>query len=198
MEFKLHLWSVYKYTQNLKFFFFFSPFEIVAYCQYRIHLDSMWDTLVWSLAQEHALEQGMETHSSILAWGIPWKEEPGGLYSPWGRKESDTTEGLTLPLYDLFINMPKTSKKFFPLRLGHCTIITSFKCMARHSAQSHCCVAIPTIHLQNFFILPNWKSAPTKQQLPIYPPLSSWQPPTPLLVSQNLTTLGTSCKGNHL
>ena len=30
--------------------------------------------------------------SSILAWRIPWTEEPGWLYSPWGRKESDTTE----------------------------------------------------------------------------------------------------------
>ena len=34
----------------------------------------------------------MATHSSILAWRIPWTEEPGGLYSPRGRKESDTTE----------------------------------------------------------------------------------------------------------
>ena len=30
----------------------------------------------------------MATHSSILAWEIPWTEEPGGLH-PWGRKESD-------------------------------------------------------------------------------------------------------------
>ena len=34
----------------------------------------------------------METHSSFLAWKIPWTEEPGGLYSPCGHKESDTTE----------------------------------------------------------------------------------------------------------
>ena len=40
----------------------------------------------------------MATHSSILAWIIPWTEEPGG-YSPWGRKESDTTEQLTLSLF---------------------------------------------------------------------------------------------------
>ena len=33
----------------------------------------------------------MATHSSILAWEIPWSEEPGGLH-PWGRKESDTTK----------------------------------------------------------------------------------------------------------
>ena len=37
----------------------------------------------------------MVTHSSILAWRIPWIEEPGGLQSSRGRKESDTTEQLT-------------------------------------------------------------------------------------------------------
>ena len=42
-----------------------------------------------------SLEKGMATHSSILAWRIPWTEEPGGLYSPWGHKESDKTEQLT-------------------------------------------------------------------------------------------------------
>ena len=34
----------------------------------------------------------MATHSSVLAWKIPWTEEPDGLPSPWGGKESDTTE----------------------------------------------------------------------------------------------------------
>ena len=37
----------------------------------------------------------MATHSSILAWRIPWTEEPAG-YSPWGQKELDTTEQLSL------------------------------------------------------------------------------------------------------
>ena len=36
---------------------------------------------VWSLSQEDPLEEGMETHSSILTWRIPWTEEPGGLQS---------------------------------------------------------------------------------------------------------------------
>ena len=44
-----------------------------------------------SLGQEDLLEKEMATHSSILAWKTPWTEEPGGLYSPWGCKESDTT-----------------------------------------------------------------------------------------------------------
>ena len=37
----------------------------------------------------------MAPHSSSLSWRIPWTEEPGGLYSPWGHKESDMTERLT-------------------------------------------------------------------------------------------------------
>ena len=36
---------------------------------------------VWSLDQEYPLEEGMATHSSILAWRSPWTEEPGGLQS---------------------------------------------------------------------------------------------------------------------
>ena len=38
------------------------------------------------------MEKEMATHSSILACRIPWTEEPGGLYSPWGCKELDMTE----------------------------------------------------------------------------------------------------------
>ena len=45
---------------------------------------------VQSLGREDPLEKEIGTHSSTLAWRIPWREEPGG-YSPWGRKESDTT-----------------------------------------------------------------------------------------------------------
>ena len=51
----------------------------------------MW---VRSLGREDSREEGMATCSSILAWRIPRTEEPGGLYSPWGHKESDTTEQL--------------------------------------------------------------------------------------------------------
>ena len=41
----------------------------------------MQETWVWSLGQEESLEKEMPTHSSILAWEIPWTEEPGGLQS---------------------------------------------------------------------------------------------------------------------
>ena len=38
------------------------------------------------------LEQGLATYSSVLAWRVPWTEERGELHSPWGHRESDTTE----------------------------------------------------------------------------------------------------------
>ena len=43
------------------------------------NLPAIWDVQVWSLDHEDALEKGMATHSSVLAWDIPWTEEPGGL-----------------------------------------------------------------------------------------------------------------------
>ena len=53
----------------------------------------MQETRVKSLGWEDPLEKVMATHSSILAWEIPWTEESVG-YSPQGRKELDTTEQL--------------------------------------------------------------------------------------------------------
>ena len=45
------------------------------------NLPAMWETWVGSLGQEDPLEKGMATHSSILAWGIPWTEGSVGLQS---------------------------------------------------------------------------------------------------------------------
>ena len=45
------------------------------------YLPEMQEMWVQSLGQEDPLENGMATHSSILAWRIPWTEEPGGLWS---------------------------------------------------------------------------------------------------------------------
>ena len=56
------------------------------------NLPVMWETWVRPLGQGDLLEKGMATHSSILDWRIPWTEEPGRLYSPWGHKELDMTE----------------------------------------------------------------------------------------------------------
>ena len=45
------------------------------------YLPAMWETRVRSLGWENPLEKEMATHSSILAWKIPWTGEPGGLQS---------------------------------------------------------------------------------------------------------------------
>ena len=52
------------------------------------------ETWAQSLVREDPMEKEMATHSSILAWRIPWTEEPKvhGGYSPWGCEESDMTE----------------------------------------------------------------------------------------------------------
>ena len=55
------------------------------------NLPAMQETWVRFLDREDPLEKGMTTHSSILAWRIPWTEEPCGLQS-MGSQESDTTE----------------------------------------------------------------------------------------------------------
>ena len=56
-------------------------------------LPAMQETQVRTLDQEDPLEKEMATRSSVLAWKIPWTEEPGSQQST-GRKESDTTEQL--------------------------------------------------------------------------------------------------------
>ena len=56
------------------------------------NLPAMWETWVQSLGQEDPLGKEMATHSSILAWKIPWTEEPGRLQSMGSHKELDTTE----------------------------------------------------------------------------------------------------------
>ena len=55
------------------------------------NLPAMQETQVLSLGQEDPLEKKMATHSSILAWRIPWTEEPGRLQT-MGSQESDMTE----------------------------------------------------------------------------------------------------------
>ena len=58
-------------------------------------LFEMWETRIQSLGQKDTLEKEVETHSSILAWEIHGQRNLAG-YSPWGHKELDITERLTL------------------------------------------------------------------------------------------------------
>ena len=66
------------------------------------NLPAVQETRVQSLGWEDPLEEGMATHSSTLAWRIPWTEEPGGLHSPWGHTESGTTEATKQQQQDPF------------------------------------------------------------------------------------------------
>ena len=60
-----------------KLYHFFSKHTLVA--QRLKHLPAMWETRVRSLDREDPLEKEMATHSSTLAWRIPWTEEPDRL-----------------------------------------------------------------------------------------------------------------------
>ena len=86
------------------------------------NLPARLETLVRSLGWKDPLEE-MATHSSILAWNIPWTEEPVG-YSPWGCKESDTAEWLSQqqqrqswPHWVLVQNAPKSASSPVALAL---------------------------------------------------------------------------------
>ena len=54
-------------------------------------LPTMWETQVRSLGQEDPLEKEMATHSSVLAWKIPWTEDPGRLQSMGSQKRQSQT-----------------------------------------------------------------------------------------------------------
>ena len=63
-----------------------------------MNLPTMQETWVQSLGWKDPLEKGLATNTSILAWRIPWTEEPGGLQSMCC-KESDMTEQLIFSLF---------------------------------------------------------------------------------------------------
>ena len=69
----------------------------------------MQETQVWSLGWEDPLEKGMATHANIIAWRIPWTEDPGGLQS-MGLQSRTRLEQLTLSL--LFSRLSIFSEQF--------------------------------------------------------------------------------------
>ena len=82
------------------------------------NLPAMQETRVRSLSQEDPLEKGMATHSSILAWRIPWTEEPGD-YSPQRCKELDTTEQLILEKIRITLAKKQTLPTWIPQHLQY-------------------------------------------------------------------------------
>ena len=75
-------------------------------------LSTMRETWVRSLGQEDSLEKEMATHSSTLAWKIPWTEELGAGSCPWGRKEPGTTQRLHF-LYFCLSRLVVRGRQFF-------------------------------------------------------------------------------------
>ena len=74
------MWINIYITQNSHYkYYWLSVFKASPVAQKVKNLSEMWETQVPSLGREDALEKGMATHSSILAWRIPWIENPGGL-----------------------------------------------------------------------------------------------------------------------
>ena len=70
------------------------------------NLPTIQETQVLSLDQEDALEKGMAVHSNILAWRIPWTEEPGKLQTMWSQRirhnwDSNTTTILNIMTYEI-------------------------------------------------------------------------------------------------
>ena len=95
---EMHLWSLKEVNAYIKYttYHVYRPtFLVFPHLYVLENLLAMQETQVWLLGQEDPLEKEMTTHSTILAWRIPWTEEPGGLH-PWGLKELDTTEWMSL------------------------------------------------------------------------------------------------------
>ena len=85
-------YGVPAYGRMLKVVFFFllkmsMPYWASLVAQRLKCLPGMRETWVRSLGREHPLEKEMVTHSSTLAWRIPWTEEPGGLQSTGSQRD---------------------------------------------------------------------------------------------------------------
>ena len=85
-----HLFSLSCFPSCLKIWMQLNNKPISKEAQMVKNPPAMWETWIWSLGWEDPLEKEMATHSSILAWRIPWTAEPGGLQSKgWQRVRHD-------------------------------------------------------------------------------------------------------------
>ena len=77
------------------------------------------ETLVWSLGQENPLEEGMATHSSILAWRIQWTKEPGGLQSKGLQRVKHNWAQCHALFFYLFIIIDIIDKYIFSIKIKY-------------------------------------------------------------------------------
>ena len=104
------------------------------------HLSTMWETWVQSLGWEDVLEKEMATHSSILAWKIPWIEEPGRLQSLGSQRVGhDSETSLSLFTYAVsLIKSPSTVQVLSSWKSALCWVLLLLSCQAvSNSLQPH-------------------------------------------------------------
>ena len=113
-------------------------------------LPAMWETWILSLGWEDPLEKEMATHSSTLAWKIPWMEKPG-RYSPWGHKESDTTEQLH---FHFRVHRVGDAIQPFHPRSYPSPLAFSLSQHQDHDAQRYCIIFVDpiTLHFRSPFL----------------------------------------------
>ena len=84
--------------------------QVALVAKNRLLMQEMWEMWVRSVGREDPLEKEMTTHSSILAWRIPWTEEPGGLQSMGSQRVGDDWSSLAqhilLSVFHNFYVMP--------------------------------------------------------------------------------------------
>ena len=108
------------------------------------NLPAIWETWIQSLGREDALGMGMATHSSILAWRIPWTEEPGGLQSMESQrvKHDWVTNTFTffkymprsgIAIYSFLMNLHMLSMVVIPIYIPTNSVAGFFFCW--HSLQ---------------------------------------------------------------
>ena len=83
------------------------------------NLSAMWEIQVWSLDQEDPWEKGMATHSSIIAWRIPWTQEPGGLQFLGSQSQTVATHSSTLAWKIPWTEQPARLQSMGSQRVGH-------------------------------------------------------------------------------
>ena len=128
----------------------------------------MW---VWSLGQKDTLEEGMATHSSILAWKIPWMEEPGGLQSmgslrvrhDWSTSLSHTGEGNGNPLQCSCLENPRDGGAWWAAVYGVTQSQTRLKRLSSSSSSSSPAVLVLFISPLTYHLTKSVKfSTPSK------------------------------------
>ena len=98
-------------------------------------VQEMQETQAQSLSWEDPLEEEMATHSSILAWRIPWTREPGGLQS-MGLKEQDKTEWLNMHTQEIEIKSYWLEENIYKPSLWERTCNSLCEKLSKHNCKN--------------------------------------------------------------